>query len=49
MKRTELNFYIYNYVKNDLTNGSLILAGPAGSGKSHYLRHDLEPYLATRS
>ena len=45
MKRTELNYYIYNYVKNDLTHGALLLCGSPSSGKSHYLRSDLIPYL----
>ncbi len=48
MKRAELNSIIYNYIKNDLPHGALVLAGPSKSGKSHYLFYDLAPYLAER-
>lgn len=45
MHNQELNAYIYNYCKNDLTSSVLLLTGPYGSGKSHYLRTSLAPYL----
>ena len=45
MHNQELNAYIYNYCKNDLTSSVLLLTGPYGSGKSHYLRTSLTPYL----
>ena len=45
MKRAELNAFIYNYAKNDLTRGAVILSGPPESGRSHYVRYDLAPYL----
>ena len=48
MKINELNSFIYNYVKSDRTPGPLILAGTEGSGRSHYLRRELKPYLSTR-
>lgn len=45
MNHQELNAYIYNYCKNDLSSSALLLTGPSGSGKSHYLRTVLAPYL----
>ncbi len=45
MKNGELNAYIYNYYKNDLADGALMITGPEGNGKSHYIRNSLIPYL----
>lgn len=45
MYADELNLYIRNYLENDKTNSAIMLSGPWGSGKSHYIKKQLIPHL----
>ena len=45
MDTKELNAYIKNYLENDKTNSAIMLTGAWGSGKSHYIKHELIPYI----
>ncbi|MEE1504375.1 MAG: P-loop NTPase fold protein [Acutalibacteraceae bacterium] len=45
MTTQQLNEYIKHYVKDNKTKSAIMLSGPWGSGKSHYIKQELEPYL----
>ena len=45
MTYDELNGFILNYLKNDITGRAIMLSGEWGSGKSHYVKNELKPYL----
>lgn len=45
MTNNELNAYILHYLEHDKTNRAIMLTGAWGSGKSHYIKNDLVPYL----
>lgn len=48
MTYKELNEFILNYLKNDITGRAIMLTGEWGSGKSHYVKNELKPYLVKR-
>ena len=48
MTYDELNGFILNYLKNDITGRALMLTGEWGSGKSHYVKNVLKPFLVTK-
>lgn len=41
----ELNSFILNYLKNDITGRAIMLTGEWGSGKSYYVKNTLKPFL----
>ncbi len=41
----EMNDFILNYIKYDITGRALMLSGGWGTGKSHYVRYSLKPFL----
>lgn len=45
MTTTELNEYIEHYLENDMTHSAIMLTGAWGSGKTHYIEHELMEYL----
>lgn len=45
MNYNELNNFIKNYLENDKTNSAIMLTGEWGSGKSHYIKNELLPYI----
>ena len=47
MTYNELNAFILNYLKNDITGRAIMLTGEWGSGKSYYIKNTLKPFLAT--
>jgi len=48
MTYKELNEFILNYLKNDITGRAIMLSGEWGSGKSHYVKNELKPYLVKK-
>lgn len=48
MSYEELNSFILNYLKNDITGRAIMLSGEWGSGKSHYVKNELKPYLVKK-
>ena len=45
MTYDDLNKYIIHYLEHDRTHSAIMLSGPWGSGKSHYIKHSLIPAL----
>ncbi len=45
MTNSKLNKYIKHYLEEDKTKSAIMLTGPWGSGKSHYINHELVPFL----
>ena len=45
MTYDEMNQFILNYVKNDITGRAIMLTGDWGSGKSYYINNILKPFL----
>lgn len=45
MNNTELTSYIKHYIKEDKTKSAIMLSGDWGTGKSHYIQHELIPSL----
>lgn len=46
MTNKELSSYILHYVKNDKTRSAVMLTGEWGTGKSHYIKNELIPFLS---
>ncbi|MCR4794901.1 MAG: KAP family NTPase [Ruminococcus sp.] len=49
MTYDELNSFLLNYLKNDITGRAIMLSGEWGSGKSHYVKNELKPYLVKKN
>ena len=49
MNSNELNQYIKHYFENDRTHSAIMLTGDWGTGKSHYIQHELIPFLDTEA
>lgn len=45
MTYDEMNAFILNYIKNDITCRAIMLTGKWGSGKSYYVKNNLKPFL----
>lgn len=45
MTYDEMNSFILNYLKNDITGRAIMLTGEWGSGKSYYVKNTLKPFL----
>ena len=45
MTYQELNQYILHYLTKDKTKSAIMLTGPWGTGKSHYIQNELKPFL----
>lgn len=45
MTFNEMNDFILNYLKNDITGRAIMLTGEWGSGKSYYVKNNLKPFL----
>ncbi len=45
MTNTELNKYLKHYVEMDKTKSAIMLTGEWGTGKSHYIKNELIPFL----
>ena len=45
MTYSEINAFILNYLKNDITGGAIMLTGEWGSGKSYYVKNELKPFI----
>lgn len=45
MTYDELNEFILNYLKNDITGRTIMINGEWGVGKSHYIKNELKPFL----
>lgn len=45
MTYDEMNNFILNYLKNDITGRAIMLTGEWGSGKSYYVKNTLKPFL----
>ena len=45
MTYDEMNSFILNYLKNDMTGRAIMLTGEWGSGKSYYVKNTLKPFL----
>lgn len=41
----DINKYVLNYMENDMTNLAVMLTGEWGSGKTHYIKNELIPFL----
>lgn len=48
MNHKNLNTYILHYIEKDKTKNALMLTGDWGTGKSHYIQHNLIPFLKTK-
>ena len=46
MTNKELSSYIKHYVEKDKTKSAIMLTGEWGTGKSHYIKNELIPFLA---
>ena len=46
MTYNEMNKFILNYLKKDITKRAIMLTGEWGAGKSHYIQNELISYLA---
>ncbi len=46
MTNKELSSYIRHYVEMDKTKSAIMLTGEWGTGKSHYIKNELIPFLA---
>ena len=47
MTNKELSSYIRHYVEKDQTKSAIMLTGEWGTGKSHYIKNELLPFLAS--
>lgn len=47
MTNKELSSYIRHYVEKDQTKSAIMLTGEWGTGKSHYIKNELIPFLAS--
>ena len=45
MTYDEMNSFILNYLKNDITGRAIMLTGEWGTGKSYYVKESLKPFL----
>ena len=45
MTNEELNKYIKHYLEEDKTHSAIMLTAPWGTGKSHYIKNELAPFL----
>lgn len=45
MTYDDMNSFILNYLKNDITGRAIMLTGEWGSGKSYYVKNTLKPFL----
>jgi hypothetical protein len=45
MTNVELTRYIKHYIEKDKTKSAIMLSGEWGTGKSHYIQHELIPEL----
>ena len=45
MKNAEITRYIKHYIEKDKTKSAIMLSGDWGTGKSHYIQHELIPEL----
>ena len=48
MTYDEMNAFILNYIKNDITGRAIMLTGKWGSGKSYYVKNNLKPFLENK-
>lgn len=46
MTNLELSKYLKHYVEMDKTKSAIMLTGEWGTGKSHYIKNELIPFLA---
>ena len=46
MTNNELNDYILHYIKADRTHSAIMLTAGWGTGKSHYIKNKLIPFLS---
>ena len=46
MTHDELNQYILDYLNETITQSAIMLTAPWGVGKSHYIKHELIPFLS---
>ena len=47
MTNAELSKYIEHYVEKDKTKSAIMLTGEWGTGKSHYIKNELIPFLTS--
>ena len=45
MTYDEMNSFILNYLKKDITGRAIMLSAGWGSGKSYYVKNKLKPFL----
>ena len=48
MTNNEITQYIEHYIEKDKTKNAIMLSGDWGIGKSHYIQHELVPFLQTK-
>lgn len=48
MTNNEITQYIKHYIEKDKTQNAIMLSGDWGIGKSHYIQHELVPFLQTQ-
>lgn len=46
MKKQEIIKYVRHYIEQDQTHSAIMLSADWGTGKSHFIQHDLIPHLA---
>jgi len=49
MTYDEMNSFILNFLKNDITGRAIMLNGEWGSGKSYYIKNTLKPFLEDKN
>ena len=47
MTNAELSKYVQHYIEMDKTKSAIMLTGEWGTGKSHYIKNELIPFLAS--
>ncbi len=48
MTNNKITQYIEHYIEKDKTQNAIMLSGDWGIGKSHYIQHELVPFLQTK-
>ena len=48
MTYDDMNSFILNYLKNDITGRAIMLSGEWGSGKSYYVKTKLKSFLENK-
>ena len=48
MTYKEVNGFILNYIKNDITGRAIMLTDEWGAGKSYYVKNTLKPFLESK-